>query len=164
MSRQPERILLFRSGRHFRTALDVLRASSPDCEITVVATPAAAPVLDQNGIDAEHRILYDRTPFFYPWPFITSAAGMRALAGRFDRVCVLWNDPDGSGQVNVDHTALTVSPFGFTAIAADGSLIEHRSSSIARRELTRAAASLGVAVLLGVCLFLPARILRPFRG
>lgn len=160
----PERILLFRSGRHLKTALDALRAASPGCDITVVATPATASVLDQNGIDAAHRILYERTAFFQPWPFITSASGARAWAGRFDRVCVLWNDPSGSGQVNVDHTALAVSPLGFTAITADGSLIEHRTGAILRRELARAVSSAGVAVLLGLCLFLPARLMRSFRA
>jgi len=163
MSARPERILLFRSGRHLQTALDALRAESPSCDITVVATPAARPALEQAGIGCSHRILYDRTPFFRPWPFITSAAGARALTGRFDRVCVLWNDPDGSGQVNVDHTALTVSPLGFTAITADGSLIGHRTGAIVKREVSRAVASMGIATLLGLCLFLPARLLRPFR-
>ncbi len=164
MPSPPERILLFRSGRHLGAAIEALRLESPNCEITVVAAPAAVPVLEQQGIDASHRVLYDRTPFFRPWPFITSAAGARALAGRFDRVCVLWNDPDGEGQVNVDHTALSISPFGFTAITADGSLIEHRTAAIVRRELARAASSAGIAILLGLCLFLPARLLRPFRS
>jgi hypothetical protein len=159
----PERILLFRSGRHLRAAMDALVADAPGCAITVVATPAAVPVLEQIGIDADHRIVYDRTPFFRPWPFITSAAGVRAIAGRFDRVCVLWNDPDGSGQANVDHTALLVSPRGFTAITADGRLIPHRTGPLLARELVRAGASLGVAAVLGLCLFLPARLLRLFR-
>lgn len=164
MQRPPERILLFRSGRHLRIAMDSLRAHAPGCEITVVATPAAIAVLDQIGIDAAHRIMYDRSPFFRPWLFITSAAGARALRRRFDRVCVLWNDPDGSGQANVDHTALTVSPRGFTAITADGTLITHRTGPILVRELTRAVASIGVAAVLGLFLFLPARVLRPFRA
>lgn len=164
MSSQPERILLFRSGRHLQVAIDALRSDSPSCDITVVATPAAVPVLEQQGIDASHRLLYDRTKFFQPWSFITSGAGVRAITGRFDRVCVLWNDPDGAGQVNVDHTALMVSPFGFTSITADGSLIDHRTAGIVRREATRAASSMGVALALGFFLFLPARLLRPFRG
>jgi hypothetical protein len=164
MSSPPERILLFRSGRHLQTAIDALRRHSPNCDITVVATPAAVPVLEQQGVDAAHRILYDRTPFFAAWPFITSSAGVRALAGRFDRVCVLWNDPEGAGAVNVDHTALAVSPFGFTSITADGSLIEHRTAGVVNREARRAASSIGVALALGLFLFLPARLLRPFRG
>jgi hypothetical protein len=164
MSSRPERILLFRSGRHLGTAIEALRIDSPNCDITIVATPAAVPVLEQQGIDASHRILYDRTKFFQPWPFITSAAGVRAITGRFDRVCVLWNDPDGAGQVNVDHTALAVSPFGFTSNTADGSLIEHRSGAIVSREAKRAASSIGVAAALGLLLFLPARLWRPFRG
>ena len=159
MSMRPERVLVFRSGRHVQVALDALRADSPSCEVTVVGTPAAATALDQLGIDAAHRITYDRTPFFRPMPFITSAAGRRALAGRFDRVCVLWNDPEGGGQANVDYTALTVSPFGFTAITADGTLIPRRSGANLRRELARAATSLAVAAVLGLCLFLPARLL-----
>ena len=159
MPTPPERILLFRSGRHLQVAIDALRADSPACEVTVVATPAAAPVLDQVGLATARRITYDRTPFFRPWPFITSAAGARALAGRFDRVCVLWNDPDGGGHANVDYTALTVSPFGFTAITADGTLIPRRSGANLRRELARAASSVAVAAVLGLCLFLPARVL-----
>jgi len=164
MPSPPERILLFRSGRHLGAAVEALRRDSPNCDITVVATPAAEAVLQQAGIDRAHRILYDRTPFFQPWPFLASRAGARALAGRFDRVCVLWNDPDGSGQVNVDHTALAVSPFGYTAITADGSFIKHRTRAIIGREARRAAASIAIAVALGLCLFLPARLLRPFRS
>ena len=164
MPKRRERILLFRSGRHMRVAIEALRADAPGCEISVVATPAATALLDQSGVDVAHRIIYDRTPFFRPWAFITSGAGAQALAGRFDRVCVLWNDPDGSGQANVDQTALLVSPFGFTAITADGRLVVRRTAPVLVRELTRAVASVGVAAVLGVCLFLPARLLRPFRA
>lgn len=159
MHRRPERILLFRSGRHLQTAIDALRAVSPSCEITVVARPEAAAALDQAGIDAAHRVLYDRTPFFHPWPFLTSAAGRRARGGRFDRVCVLWNGPDGAGQANVDYTALTVSPLGYTAITPDGRLLTRRTAATVRREATRAALSLAVGAFLGLTLFLPARVL-----
>jgi hypothetical protein len=164
MPKPPDRVLLFRSGRHLGAALDALRADAPGCEITVVATPAAVRLLDELGIEARHQIIYDRTPFFQPWPFITSAAGARALAGRFDRVCVLWNDPDGSGQANVDQTALLISPSGFTAVTADGRLIVHHTARMLARELARAVASVGIAAVLGLCLFLPARLCRPFRA
>ncbi len=164
MPTPPERILLFRSGRHLQVAIDALRADSPSCEVTVVATPAVAEVLDQLGIDDARRIIYDRTPFFRPVPFITSAAGACALAGHFDRVCVLWNDPEGAGQANVDYTALTVSPFGFTAITADGTLIPRRGGANLCRELVRAAASVAVAAVLGLCLFVPARVLAAGRS
>lgn len=159
MRRPPERILLFRSGRHLQTAIAALRAASPACEITVVARTEAAAALDQAGIDSAHRLIYDRTPFFHPWPFITSPAGRRALGGRFDRVCVLWNGPDGAGQANVDYTALAVSPFGYSAITPDGTLLVRRTSVTLRREAARAALSLAVAVFLGVTLFVPARLM-----
>jgi hypothetical protein len=159
MRTPPERILLFRSGRHLQVALDALREDSPSCEVTVVAMPVAATLLDQCGIDEARRIMYDRSPFFRPVPFITSAAGVCALRGRFNRVCVLWNDPEGAGQANVDYTALTVAPFGFTAITADGTLIPRRSGANLRRELARAVSSLAVAATLGLLLFLPARVL-----
>jgi hypothetical protein len=164
MRARPERILLFRSGRHLQAAVDALRADSPHCDITVVATPAAVPLLEQIGIDAAHRIVYGRTPFFRPWPFATSRAGLRAIAGRFDRVCVLWNDPDGSGQSNVDRTALTISPRGFTSITADGTLTAHRTAPLVAREIGRAAASALIAAALGLFVFVPARLLRPLRS
>lgn len=159
MRRRPERILLFRSGRHLQTALEALRVASPSCDITVVARTEAAAALDQAGIDSAHRLTYDRTPFFHPWPFITSAAGRRALAGRFDRVCVLWNGPDGAGQANVDYTALAVSPLGYTAITPDGRLWPRRTAATLRREAARAAVSLAVGAFLGLTLFLPARVM-----
>ncbi len=163
MPAQPERILLFRSGRHLRVAVDALRAASPGCDITVVATPSAVPVLEHAGLDADHRIIYDRTPFFQPFSFLTSAAGLRAVAGRFDRVCVLWNDPEGSGQANVDQTALLVKPSGFTAITADGTLLPHRTAPLVARETRRAARSIAVAAFLLAGLFIPARLLRLVR-
>ena len=164
MRERPDRILLFRSGRHLQVALAVLRAASPSCEITVVARSEAEVALDAAGIDAAHRIAYDRTPFFQPLPFITSPAGRRALAGRFDRVCVLWNGPDGAGQANVDYTALTVSPSGFTAITPDGALLPRRTRANLGREAARAVRSVTVAVFLGLALFLPARVLTLRRG
>lgn len=164
MPKRPERILLFRSGRHLRTALDALAVASPGCEITVVATPGAAAALDEARIPSERRLLYDRTPFFQPWPFITSATGYQAWRQRFDRVCVLWSDPDGAGHGNVDRTALLLAPSGFTAITADGRLMPHRTAPLLRREVTRAIRSLGLGALLGLTVFLPARLLRPFRA
>ncbi len=164
MPARPERILLFRSARHLGLAMDALRAVSPGCDITVVATPAALPVLQLAGVDESHRIIYDRTPFFQPVSFITSGAGLRALTGRFDRVCVLWNDPDGSGQANVDQTALLVKPTGFTAITAAGTLLPHRTAPLLARESIRAVTSMAVAAVLLAGLFVPARVLRLIRS
>ena len=142
MPKPPERILLLRSGRHVQVAVAALKKISPDCQVTIVSMPPGH--------------------FFQPLPFILSADGARAWKGRFDRVCVLWNDPEGVGQSNVDHTALCVSPLGFTAITADGTLIERRTLANLSRELGRAATSIGVAVVLGLFLYLPAYVLRPF--
>lgn len=164
MPPRPERILLFRSGRHLRTALDALAAAAPGSTVTVVATPGGVPALDEAGVPQAQRILYDRTAFFQPWAFLTSAAGLRVLRQRFDRVCVLWTDPDGTGHANVDRTALVVSPRGFTAITADGRLIVHATGPVMRREIGRALTSLGLGALLALFVFLPARVLRPFRA
>jgi hypothetical protein len=164
MRTRPERILVFRSGRHLAAALDALRAGSPGCAITVVTTPAGVPAVEHAGVDAAHQIVYTRTPFFQPLAFALSAAAPRAWAGRFDRVCVLWNDPDGTGQSNVDRTALAVSPLGFTSITADGTIQAHRVMPLVAREAGRAAASIALSAALGLLLFLPARLLRPFRS
>lgn len=156
MRARPERILLFRSGRHLQVAIEALRRAWPGCDITVVATPAAVAALEHAGVDEAHRILYDRTPFFQPWPFVSSGAGRRALRGGFDRVCVLWNAPDGAGQSNVDRTALAVSPRGFVAVTADGALLVRRTAPLLVREARRAVRSAGLAALLGIGVYLPA--------
>jgi hypothetical protein len=64
----------------------------------------------------------------------------------------------------VDYTALMVSPRGFTAITPDGMLHRRHSAANLRREAGRAAMSLAVAALLGLTLFLPARLLALGRG
>ncbi len=164
MQRPPERILLFRSGRHIGTALSRLQESYPGCDITVVTTPAAVPALEQAGIDAEHRIVFDRAQFFSPWSFFTSEAGAEARRRDFDRVCVLWHDQSGSGQSNVDRTALTVWPFGFTAITPDGTLHEQWPGMAMAREVVRGAASIAIGAAIVTLLFVPARIARAIRA
>lgn len=164
MPKPPERILLFRSGRHLGTALTRLQAGSPGCDITVVTTPAAEAVLDSFGVDASHRIIFDRAQFFSPWAFFTSQAGAEVRRRDFDRVCVLWHDQDGTGQSNVDRTALTVSPWGFTAITPDGTLHEHWPGVAVVREATRAACSIGIAAAIVALLLVPARIARAIRS
>lgn len=159
----PERILLFRSGRHLQTALSALRTAFPGCEVAVVATPAALPALDAAGLDEAQRIIYDRTPFFRPLSFIASPAGRQARGRRFDRVAVLWNDPDGAGQANVDHTALLVAPRGFIAITPDGTLVTCRSTTLLGRELACAVRSLAVGAALTILLYAPARLVQAVR-
>ena len=164
MPRQPERILLFRSGRHLGTALTRLQAVYPGCDITVVTTPAAERVLDSLGIDRQHRIIFDRNQFFSPWAFFRSSAGAEVRHRRFDRVCVLWHDQDGTGQSNVDRTALTVSPLGFTAITPDGTLADQWPGMALFRETMRAAVSIGIGAAIVTFLLVPARIARAIRS
>ncbi len=159
----PERILLFRSGRHLRTAMAALQTHSPGCDITVVTTAGGVASLDEAGIVGDRRLVYDRAAFFHPWAFARSPVAARAIAGRFDRVCVLWNDPAGTGQSNVDRTAMLVSPGGFTAITADGQLVVRRTWPILGRELGRAARSAALLAALGLLVFVPARVVRDLR-
>lgn len=163
MPSPPERILLFRSGRHLGIALEAVRRTWPGCDVTVIATPPAAGALDAAGIDAAHRLCYDATPFFKPWPFLTSATWRAAVAGRYARVVVLWNDPDGVGQTNVDYTALMVAPRGFTAVTPDGRLLPRRTVATLRRVIGRAALSMVVAGAMAVTLWGPARLARGAR-
>lgn len=161
---RPERVLLLRSGRHLQTALDALVRELPGSEITVLATASGASALEDARIPPARRLVYDRTPFFRPWRVLFSPAGFAVLRGRFDRVCVLWTDPEGAGHGNVDRTALLLSPRGFTAITPDGRLVRRRTSQILGGEWTRGLRSMAVAALLGLCVFLPAALLRPFRA
>lgn len=157
---RPERILLFRSGRHLDAAIAALAAAFPGCEVTVVTTSSGVAALDDAGIPAVQRMIYTRTPFFEPSPFVRSGLWLRALRQRFDRVCVLWTEPDGVGHGNVDRTALLVSPGGFTAITPDGRLVERRTARVLGREVVRATASVGLLLVLGMSVFLPARMLQ----
>lgn len=163
MPERRERILVFRSGRHLHTAIAALRSDSPACDITVVATPSGSAALDDAGIPDNRRVTYDRASSFQPWPFVFSSAAARVMAQRFDRVCVLWNDPEGTGMGNVDRTALLVAPGGFTAITADGRLVTHRSWPVVRREAARAVRSIALMLGLGFFVFLPARVVRSLR-
>lgn len=160
MHARHKRILLFRSGRHLETALEALRAHSPDCAITVVTTPAGIVATEAAGIPADRQVTYTRTPFFQAWPFIRSGLWLRLARQRFDQVCVLWNDPEGVGHGNVDRTALLVSPSGFTAVTPDGRVVERRSIRVLVPEILRGITSVCLMALLGLFVFLPARALR----
>ena len=152
-----ERILLLRSGRHLAVACTALDARFPGCEIAVVGTPGSEHAIELAGVPAGRVHIYRRRTRFTPIAFITSVTAMR-IAWRFDRVAVLWNDPDGRGQGNVDRTAFLLAPRGFVAITPDGSVVERSLTPQIRREARRAVRSLAMAVMLGA-LYLPALLL-----
>jgi hypothetical protein len=118
-----ETIILFRSGRHVRPAIESLTRRFPGARVIVVGQPAAVPVLELAGVAVEDRILYDGG-VFTPWKFHRSEAGKAVRRAGFTRIAVLWYDPDGVGQGNVNRTALTLSPRGYLAVTPDGSIIE----------------------------------------
>jgi hypothetical protein len=151
----PERILLIRSGRHMAIAIAALQSRWPGCEIGVVGTAGSEPALAEAGIAARNIFVYAKRSRFSPLAFFFSTTAMAVRVWRFDRVAVLWNDPDGDGQGNVDRTAFLLAPRGFVAITPDGSLVERSAMPQIRREVRRAVRSLGVAVVLGA-LYLPA--------
>jgi hypothetical protein len=151
----PERILLIRSGRHLAIAIAALQSRWPGCEIGVVATAGSESALAEAGVSARNTFVYTRRSRFSPLAFFFSTTAVAVRLWRFDRVAVLWNDPDGAGQGNVDRTAFLLAPRGFVAITPDGSLVERCVLPQIRREVRRAVRSLGVAVVLGA-LYLPA--------
>jgi hypothetical protein len=159
---RPERILLIRSGRHLRVAIDALAVYSPGCHVGVVGTPGSEVAMEQAGIAAADRIIYTRRPRFSPLAFFLSPAAIAARLWRYDRIAILWNDPSGFGQGNVDRTALAMSPRGYLAIAPDGTVVERSPWPQVRREVARTAASVVVGGALGALLYLPAMVLRPF--
>jgi len=164
MRPRPDHIVLFRSGRHLRTALDALRAAFPSSRITVIATPSAVASVSAAGVNERDRIVYDATAFFQPLAFVCSRAWRQALARRPTRVAVLWSTPDGAGHVNIDRTALTLSPRGFLAVTPDGTIVPRGTGAMLAREVQRTAWSLLVGAALQLLLFLPARALRLVRS
>ncbi len=157
MSR-PEHVLVLRSGRHLQVALDAVRRRYPTAEIAVVGTPGTEPTIEQAGIARDRIFVYSRRPRFSPGAFLLSATAAAAWRWGYDRVVVLWNDPDGVGQGNVDRTAFALAPRGFLAIRPDGGVVTRTLWPQVRHELQRAAASVVTGVILGA-LYLPALVL-----
>ena len=157
-----ERVLLIRSGRHLRVAIDALRERFPDCQIAVVGTPGSEPVIEQAGIAPADIFTYGAKPRFTPVAFAGSRAARAARRWGFTRVAVLWNDPDGRGQGNVDRTAFVLAPRGFLAITPDGSVVERSPVRQLTYETRRALVSLAAGVVLGA-LYLPAVVVAAVR-
>lgn len=152
------RIVLIRSGRHVQVALDVLNKKYPGCHVTVIATPNTDSARLQSGVASEDWITYDAHSTFDAWPMVRSGLAAKMWARGFDRVAVLWQDPDGTDRANVDRAAVALSPAGFEAITPDGAIITRRTSAFLRREMGGLVYSLATALVLGVALYLPAMV------
>jgi hypothetical protein len=152
--RRPDRILLLRTGRHLGVALAALGARWPGCEIAVVGTPGSEPAIAAAGVPPALTFVYDAAPTFQPRAFWSSRAARAARRRGFDRVAVLWNDPAGSGQGNVDRTAFWLAPRGFVAVTPDGQLVDRSPWPHAWRQTRRAVLSVLAAPVLGL-LFVP---------
>jgi hypothetical protein len=94
--------------------------------------------------------------------FFFSRTALAVRRWRYDQVAILWNDPDGHGQGNVDRTALAMRPRGYLAVTPDGSVIERALVTQVRTECVRTAASVAVAAALGVLVYAPAFVFGPF--
>jgi hypothetical protein len=151
-------VLLLRSGRHLQVALAALETYLPGSEVAVVGTPGSERAIEQAGVEASNMFIYSRRPRFTPAAFFFSVTAIAARCWRFDRVAVLWNDPDGSGQGNVDRTALALDPRGFLAITPDARVVERTMWPQVRHALRRTMTSVGTAVMLGA-LYLPAMLI-----
>lgn len=158
--RAPERILLLRSGRHLRVAMDALAARYPGCRIAVVGTPGCEAAVAQAGLAPDDLFLY-RAPRMQPLAFFFSTTAIAARRWRYDRVAILWNDPEGTGQGNVDRTAVAMSPGGYLAITPDGTIVSRRLLPQVRTECLRVGASIAVGAALAVLLYLPALVCAP---
>jgi hypothetical protein len=152
-----ERVLLIRSARHLRVAMDALERRYPGCAIGVIGTPGSEHAAAQAGVGPADYFYYPGSRI-RPVALLASKAARSARSWGFTRVAILWQDPDGTGQGNVNRTALALSPFGFLAITPDGTIIERSTWRQARTECARAAASLVVGTALGALLYGPARI------
>jgi hypothetical protein len=156
-----KRIILLRSGRHLRVAMDALAARFPGCRIAVVGTPGSQPAIEQAGIAAGDAFVYTGSRF-QPLAFFFSRTALAIRRWRYDEVAVLWNDPDGRGQGNVDRTALAMRLRGYLAVTPDGTVVERDLMPQVLTECLRAAASVAVAATLGALLYVPALLFGPF--
>ncbi len=154
---RPERILLLRSGRHLEVALTALARAYPGCEVAVVGTPGSEIAIAEAGVPAARTFVLRRRRFS-PARVLLSPTAIAVWRWGFDRVAVLWNDPDGTGQGNVDRTAFALSPAGFLAVTPDGRMTPRGVTPQVRHELRRALTSVAAAIVLGA-LYLPALVL-----
>ena len=159
---RPERIILFRSGRHLQVALEALRAAFPGCDVTVIATAGTREAVEAAGIAAHDCLIYER-PRLSPAGLVFTGMAWTLWRRHYDRVALLWFDPRGHGQSNVDRTALLVAPLGFTAITPDGRIYERRSAALIARELRRALTSFAVSAGLAVVAYGPALVASAWR-
>jgi hypothetical protein len=158
-----ETIVLLRSGRHVRLAIESLTRRFPGARVVVVGQPASVPLLEMAGVTVEDQILYDGG-FFTPWKFYRSDAGKAVRQSGFTRMAVLWYDPDGVGQGNVNRTALILAPRGYLAVAPDGSIIERYPQQALVRQAVRAVCSVAAMAAIGTLLYAPAAIGRLVTG
>jgi hypothetical protein len=152
-----ERVLLLRTGRHLQVAITALHREFPGAHLGVIGTPGSEHLIEQAGVGSQDAFIY-RASRFTPFRFLVSRTATAARRWQFTHVAVLWNDPDGSGQGNVDRTALVLSPTGFWAITPDGSVQYRSTCPQVRHECRRAMASVATALLLGA-LYVPALLL-----
>ena len=160
MASRPERVVLIRSSRHLGTALAALRTASPGCQVTVVATPGTGGAVAQAGVHASDILIYRTRSQFDAWPLLRSGIPVALWRRGYDRVAVLWQDPDGTDHANVDRAAILLSPSGFDAITPDGTIIRRRTVALLRREAASAVRSILVLTALGLALYLPAHAAR----
>jgi hypothetical protein len=153
-----EHVLLLRTGRHLPAALRAIERAWPGCEVAVVGTPGSEAAIEQAGVPADRIFVYRTASSFQPFAFWRSGIARAARRRGYRRLAVLWNDPEGTGQGNVDRTAFLQSPSGFVAITPDGRLIQRDIWRQLRHEVRRTAASCVAAVVLGA-LFVPAWLL-----
>jgi len=161
MPAPPRRILLLRSGRHLRVAMEALAARSPGCRIAVVGTPGSEAALAAADVPPGDAFIY-AAPRMQPFAFLCSRTALAVWRWRYDQVAILWNDPDGTGSGNVDRTACVMSPRGYLAVTPDGTIVERSPWPQLRREVVRVAASMAVGCALGVLLYLPALVRAAF--
>jgi hypothetical protein len=157
---RPRRILLLRSGRHLRVTMDALAARFPGCRVAVVGTRGSAKAIELAGIATFDTFIYAGSRF-RPLAFFVSRTARAVRRWRYHKVAVLWNDPDGRGQGNVNRTALAMSVRGYLAITPDGSVIERALVPQLGTECLRAVLSVGVAAVIGLLLYVPALVCRP---
>jgi hypothetical protein len=143
--------------------MDALAARFPGCTVGVVGTPGSETPVAQAGVAPEDYFLYPAARV-QPIAFAMSATARACRRWRYDHVAILWHDPEGTGQGNVDRTALTLSPFTYMAITPDGTIVDRSSWRQAAFECVRIVASLAVGAAMGVFLFGPPKAGRHVRG
>ncbi len=130
------RVVVLRTSRFLRTAVDAVRERWPGCDIRVVYQRGADADVRAAGVEPEPVLRID-APRLTASAFLGTRAFRRVLAWHPDAVVLQWWNPRGDGHAAADRAALLLLAPRLVAVLDDGSVVPTTWAARARRPAVR---------------------------